>query len=114
LTDLSPATDLIFGRMINPSSALRWKTGDEEAGDCITGAPEAIASDGEMKKKTHRRPSQRTIDPRSAIPIEYRSLYDAIFPSNTLLANIIGIVHSRLRMRAKESGGFNAKGERIR
>ncbi|KAJ6027206.1 uncharacterized protein N7446_004194 [Penicillium canescens] len=60
--------------MVNPRSILRWKTGDEEAGDCITGAPQAIASDGEMKKKIHRRPSQRTIDPKSAIPIEYRSL----------------------------------------
>ncbi|KAJ6103579.1 hypothetical protein N7486_003801 [Penicillium sp. IBT 16267x] len=51
---------------------LGWNIGDEEAGDRITVAPRDIASGKE--KKVHKRASQRTIDPKSAIPIEYRSL----------------------------------------
>ncbi|KAJ5758402.1 hypothetical protein N7520_005558 [Penicillium odoratum] len=60
--------------MTNLASALRWKIGDEEDGDRITVAPDPIASDRETKNKIDRRPSQRTIDPKSALPIAYRSL----------------------------------------
>lgn len=65
--------------MAQPVTSLGWNIGDEEAGDRITVAPRDIASDRKNEKKVHRRPSQRTIDPKSAIPIEYRSLY---FPSS--------------------------------
>ncbi|KAJ5147068.1 hypothetical protein N7526_000420 [Penicillium atrosanguineum] len=60
--------------MAKPVASLCWKDADEEAADRITIAPGGIGSDMNREKKVDRHSSQRTIDPKSAIPIEYRSL----------------------------------------
>jgi hypothetical protein len=61
--------------MAKPVTSLYWKDADEEAADRITIAPVDAASGMNREKKLRRHSSQRMIDPKSAIPIEHRSLY---------------------------------------
>lgn len=91
--------------MAQPVTSLGWNIGDEETGDRITLAPRDIASDRKKEKQVHRHPSQRTIDPKSAIPIEYRSLYCLSPPFFISVANIFGIARLKSRMKEKESSG---------
>lgn len=61
--------------MANPGTALRWKVGDEEAVDGISVERKDTEYDKDKEKRLRRHSSSRTIDPKTAIPIEYRSLY---------------------------------------
>lgn len=61
--------------MANSGTALRWKVGDEEAVDEISVEKSVTEYDKDREKRLRRHSSSRTIDPKSAIPIEYRSLY---------------------------------------
>lgn len=61
--------------MANSGTALRWKIGDEEAVDEISVERKDNENDKGKEKRLRRHSSSRTIDPKSAIPIEYRSLY---------------------------------------
>jgi sodium/potassium-transporting ATPase subunit alpha len=58
--------------------ALRWKTGDEEKGDAITVLSRVPEETSKKTEKNISNASRRSIDPASAIPIEYRSLYETI------------------------------------
>ncbi|KAJ5376195.1 hypothetical protein N7509_013081 [Penicillium cosmopolitanum] len=60
--------------MANSGTALRWKIGDEEAVDEISVERKDNEYDKGKEKRLRRHSSSRTIDPKSAIPIEYRSL----------------------------------------
>jgi len=61
--------------------SLRWKTGDEgdeEKGDAITVSSQLPEDKSRQTSKNIPAGSRRSIDPASAIPIEYRSLYEII------------------------------------
>ncbi|KAJ5950048.1 hypothetical protein N7454_001632 [Penicillium verhagenii] len=56
--------------MANPTSALRWEPSNAEVADRISMERNTLTNDEEKQWKLRR----KTIDPKSAIPIEYRSL----------------------------------------
>lgn len=58
--------------------ALRWKTGDEEKGDAIAVSSGVPVDTSRQISKNISHASRRSIDPASAIPIEYRSLYEPL------------------------------------
>ncbi|KAJ6031537.1 hypothetical protein N7540_002269 [Penicillium herquei] len=60
--------------MANSGPALRWKNGDEEAVDEIMVDREDTEYDKDKEKRLRRHSSSRTMDPKSAIPIQYRSI----------------------------------------
>ncbi|KAJ6102301.1 hypothetical protein N7486_004728 [Penicillium sp. IBT 16267x] len=60
--------------MAYPEFSSRRKNGDEEAAGQITVAPGDTVSGGENEKNIHKLTSQRMIEPKSVVPIGYRSL----------------------------------------
>ncbi|KAJ5729077.1 uncharacterized protein N7483_003585 [Penicillium malachiteum] len=60
--------------MANSGTTLRWKVGDEEAVNEISVERKDTEYDKDKEKSLRRHSSSRTMDPKSAIPIQYRSI----------------------------------------